>query len=312
MPRERVNVHTAIAENLSAAIVRQTRQRKQNTQFLWNCNSPALCQTSRAICFEEQMNATENETFTPADRFVLSKNNQDLWMREIQKGVRTSIREVGDRLEVVIPVAEDARAEDLHDAVTFALAWRDRLIKYQGCFPTKADRFLSILDDAHTKSKRRASYATLANFVNENTADVLKSFIAFGGPEPIRGKDGDEWVKAWRKWIEAEPVKNYFEAMDKLKTLRVDVNKDAVKQVLDEGIERIKKGLPPFDKGYPVDASKVRETLKYWRKERKPKLIRFLTEEERDEAEPSYFLPSQIPITDTPFTLRKKRWWQYP
>ena len=238
----------------------------------------------------------------------------DWMMSQDTPGVKINIIEKdGGTLAVMIEILEDTTTKQIKDVIPLVLAWRNRLMEWQGIWQHGGKNlFLIELDDLH---KGGMSYAELANGLNKRIekylykyADFYKEYQAIF---PKFKTSGDYWT-----WLHAEnhlignnpPGDNDSrlcksggleyarQLLEAIRYQETDRDKGKIKKskrpkkkmqkdidaILKTGLERIAKGQKPFEKDYPpIDGDRVKATLKSWRISTKYKIFK----RERTQAE---------------------------
>jgi hypothetical protein len=207
---------------------------------------------------------------TPDD-FIDS--NEDLSL-DSRSDVHFHVIRIHGRLHFLMEVGEDTTNQQLRDAIPEALSWSDRLLAYQGIDTPTLQR----ADDWHKEGR---TYAQIANAWNEWLEQRLEDHIHFE-------KEMVEWKQHWEDWekflseltpeeasevpdVARNPIDMEMptsDAFDKARRVLKEFysKKENIDIVLNEGLENIKRGEPPFGIGYPLSDNEVASALRRWRR----------------------------------------------
>jgi len=156
----------------------------------------------------------------------------------------------GSRMSLVVEPFEVTTASDLRAAIPTVLAWRDGLRDFQG-WATPGSKLAEQLAAEHD---RGSSYAALARRLNASLeAHLTEFFLASrgaGGPAPKR-----EWGFGGQF--------AHSRALALLDALGMKEAQAAA--ALREGLDRITAGKSPVFTTPPIERSRVREVVDYWR-----------------------------------------------
>lgn len=203
-----------------------------------------------------------------ADKFMLE--NKDLLMEMLSAGAEVSVRENGERLEVVIPLDDDTQEDVLKKSIPFALKWKRRVIEKQGRMPTDIDIILHVLDGMWRQ--KRVTYGDISRQLNEIISMYLSNFLKYREENPLPRPTKKGFDEAVDRYIESEPFKNYQEISHLLRAMQV--KEKEIGKIIEVGKQRIAQGDSAFDEKFPaVDAERVKKALSYWRRNKKPSLI---------------------------------------
>lgn len=190
--------------------------------------------------------------------------------------------EDGGRLKIMIEVGEDATNDALRQAIPYALERRDKLLEFQGPWTHGGPNAqLELFHHMHT---RGTSYKQLAIHANQIVTRLLHEYV-----EELARLDafikqywypGVTWGDLLRIAHEQTPsITPLFPfgpvSRDHAKWLLtyLRVSDEDAEKVVNEGLNRIEQGLPPFhDAEYPITREKIISALKYWRSKRHPGL----------------------------------------
>lgn len=188
------------------------------------------------------------------------KKNRDL-EEELLKywhPVGVGLEESGGYFYVVMHLREGVTSEDIRRAIPFALKLHDRLEEWQGKqFTYKAKDLLSLHDD------KGASYGLIAKSLNRFISDLLVE-----SAEWVRQRNSIQDRLMRQRFIQESydtmgQAYNLDKASDLLRTVRF--SDEEIESTIQEGLQNIYAGEPPFADEYPVSRDKVISALKYWR-----------------------------------------------
>lgn len=235
-------------------------------------------------------------------------------------GVLIDAIEEGGKVSIVLKLTEDTTSKQIKDSIPLVLKWRDRLMEWQGIWLHGGNNlFLIKLDEYH---KGGRSYAELAEKINARIAEYLRQHFEFEReyqaalPKFKTWGDYLDWLhaeddaeddprdnpKRLEKAFALDHARNLLEGIRYQDDVKAEGRKKKGKRpnkerpkdidaILAEGLKRIAEGKPPFDEDYPVDAERVKATLKSWRGSKKHKILKakereWEQERERERANP--------------------------
>lgn len=187
----------------------------------------------------------------------------------LQGGIRIDVLEQDGRLRVVIDVDDDATNDGLRAAIPLALAWRDRLMEWQGPWAGGGKPFA--MEQLLWKKQRR-TYAELAGEINAQVAAHLCQHIDdLCALEAERASiktwgDFDAWqLRTGRHWGHDDAARYILQL--------VGLKEAAIEAAVRSGLERIRNGQEPFEPGEPITPARIEAALKAWRIGKKHKLL---------------------------------------
>jgi len=195
----------------------------------------------------------------------IMQNLHDLSIRTESGVVIHVIEKDNNKLQIMIGVGEETTSEALHDAIPLAIDWRNRLLEWQGRQPTSTDVFLFEL---HRLNQEGTSPAELAKQINQKVAGYLREYHQYWQERAamlpqIRGGLG---LLRWALNAGFDPFALHH-ARDLLRA--IGFRDDEIGLHFTHGLKRIDDRETPFLVGEPVSGDKVREKLRYWRKNKK-------------------------------------------
>lgn len=180
--------------------------------------------------------------------------------------------ESSGRICIMIEVGEDATSDDLRHSIPLAIAWRDRLLEYQGPWTGGGDN--DYLEGLSRMQEWGRSYSVLASRLNVKIAGRLRKYVEF-----LRAYESAKAsLKTWGDyWDWQYETKNYPYDIDHARSLllpiRPRLGEKGANAILAEGIRRIQAGDNPFPPNFPITKQHVIDRLKAWRRGKKHRLI---------------------------------------
>ncbi len=218
-----------------------------------------------------------------ADRFHAQL---DLSLPVAVPGVQVHPVEIDGHLKIMLLLDEDTTCTQIENSIPLALKWRDSLNKWQGIWLYGGYKsFLVQLDELQEQG---VTYAELAERINKRVAEYLCQHMAFVKELESAKSELKTEIDCW-SWLNSEDSPDRMRnscalarARDLLTAVRfqsdecvkhgkskrkrpnTDRPKD-IEAILQDGLECISEGKPPFEKGYPIDRDRVIATLRSWR-----------------------------------------------
>lgn len=172
-------------------------------------------------------------------------------------GVNLYAIDIDGHRRIMMEVGDDSSDIKLRRAIQAALKLRDKLLKVQGPFTRSgANQYIETL---MAWKQDGMSYADLAAFLNARVVELLAAYAEYENDS-----DNDDWYSQTNS--KANPL-GLEEAQFILTVLRMRTQEISI--LLIEGLERVRKGQPPFEAGYPLSREQIISAMKYWRSKRK-------------------------------------------
>lgn len=189
-----------------------------------------------------------------------------------------NVAEYNERLKIVIEIGDDSTHDQIRRVIPLAVQYRDMLIGWQGPSSSKELRLLHGLDEFH---QRGVSYKRLADTVNRTLSSRLVEYVEFLDECERRQKEWKEirgdydldsidsealwWVlKEYIVWDERSPprcIRDFEEILSRAFRMK----QDEIRLFKQTGMERIRRGIEPFDREYPIYGETMRNALRRWR-----------------------------------------------
>ena len=171
-------------------------------------------------------------------------------------GVIVRFVEINGLVKVVFELDDNTTHKELRDVIPTMLKIRDKVNGLQDekiaarmflniKHPTRKEEFLELFSYVHENG---VSYKKLAERINRMVSDALISTVK------IQQKNNITTEELFKQNKSIKFIDNLLGAI-------------GVKNIgVEDAIELIKEGKPPFEEGYPVSRWKLIETLRTWRK----------------------------------------------
>lgn len=179
-----------------------------------------------------------------------------------QSGIPIRIIEWDNRLHLLLEIREESTHQDLRDALWLAIAWKERLLAWQG--PWMGGGRVAFMEELHRRHRPpRRSYAVVAEEINQMLASSLQAYYRFFQAF-LDARDTFQTMGDYLDWVDRTPGKFGLEhARDVLEDL--GYNSSQIDEVITPALRRIEAGSTPFQPGEPIARDKVRELLRSWR-----------------------------------------------
>lgn len=181
-----------------------------------------------------------------------------IWEIEGKTGIYFRLVEINGKVKLMLEINENATNQGIRDIAPLALEYRDRVedsqledialgLRKRILNPQNKNELLTQLA---LLQQLGDSYAKLAMEINAEFSDCLYFLTKYQ----------QNGIKTLGDLVEQRQRRNLFE-------LLVDsFYSEDLESVLEEGVENIKQGKPPFADRYPVSRRKMIEVLRAWRK----------------------------------------------
>ena len=205
-----------------------------------------------------------NEFYDHCNKTYPKTDSSDIYFPIRLDGVNLHIFEQNERLILMMELEEEARSEDISQAIPVARIWKERLTDWQGpSLSNDKTVFLEFLHEKHDPESGM-SYNNLAQWINSYLASCVSRFCDYeiGLKEATSNGTIDEYLD----WIyHSEDRRRPFPfglsfAQDILGHL--GIHEAEINTLLADAKGQYLAGKPPFTKGYPVSRSKVKRKPK--------------------------------------------------
>ena len=207
------------------------------------------------------------------------QNDDSLLEAFVQSHVFLHVIEIDGRLNIMIEVGEDTKAEQLRKVIPYALDLRDKLIEFQGAWSFGGpNAFLEHLCDLKDSG---ITYTEIAQRLRSRVEEYLREAVAFDDEFrkalPTLKTYGDYFMSAYGE----DGIHTQFNPhnFDHAKYIleNIGMSDNEITEWLNEGIENIRAGKAPFSQN-PITRTKLIQILRTWRKGKKHKSIRVIEE----------------------------------
>ena len=172
-------------------------------------------------------------------------------------GINLYAIDVDGHRRIMMEVGDDSSDVKLRRAIRTALELRDKLLEVQGPFTRSgANQYIETL---MAWKQNGMSYNDLAVFLNARVVELLAAYAEYENDS-----DNDDWYS--QNNSKANPL-GLEEAQFILTVLRMRTQEISI--LLTDGLERVRRGQPPFEAGYPLSREQLISAMKYWRSKRK-------------------------------------------
>jgi hypothetical protein len=164
-----------------------------------------------------------------------------------------------DRLSLVLRIDDNTTIQDLRDAAPLVLAMRDRLLEFQG--PRDTGGSVLFFEHLCRDKAEGESWAKLAKRINSKVAELLQEWanylIEYQEVAPRFKKFDDFFL--WKSHADRFALERARDLMQLMK-----IPDPEIETIINDALEEINRGEPPFVDGYPIDADELRSTLRSW------------------------------------------------
>jgi len=202
--------------------------------------------TKNARAIRQNIREGKRNDFVNAAEIQLLEQFSDIVIRFV---------EIDGLVKVMLEIGDNTTHKDIRDAIPNILRWRDEVQKWQSdkiaakLFhemkkPTNKEEFLEFFSYSQ---EHGVSYSKLAERFNENMSRVVVKLAEYHGK-----------TISTEELIEFHSLNQYANSLLSMMNIK-DIS-------IEDALEQVAKGNPPFEKGYPVSRYKMIEVLRTWRK----------------------------------------------